>query len=69
MRMQRAEWAKRLSVPEVLTLAEAAEYLKVSERTLWAQAKAGIIPCFKVGSQYRFITEKLRQLGDGTAVV
>ena len=48
---------------EVLTLQEAADYLKVSERTLWVRVQAGEIPCFKVGSQYRFHLRALRELG------
>ena len=39
----------------VLTLAEAAKYLKVSERTLWQLAKDGEIPHRRVGKQYRFV--------------
>ena len=38
---------------EVLTLQEAAEFLKVSERTLWSLAKQGLVPCRRVGKQYR----------------
>lgn len=37
-----------------LTLIQAAERLKVSERTLWSLAKTNEIPCFRVGKQYRF---------------
>jgi excisionase family DNA binding protein len=35
-------------------LAEAAKRLQVSERTLWALAKANKVPHRKVGKQYRF---------------
>ena len=45
----------------VLTLAEAAEFLRVSERTLWSQVKAGEVPCFRLGKQYRFSLESLEQ--------
>ncbi len=38
---------------EVLTLNEAAKFLKVSERTLWSLAKEGLVPCRRVGKQYR----------------
>lgn len=46
-------------VIEILTLAEAAEFLKVSERTLWQLAKDGQIPHGKVGRQYRFEKSRL----------
>jgi PTS system nitrogen regulatory IIA component len=39
---------------EVLTLFDAAKLLKVSEKTLSAQARAGKVPHFKIGKQYRF---------------
>lgn len=40
---------------DVLTLFEGAKLLKVSQKTLWAEAKAGRVPHFKVGKQYRFL--------------
>ncbi len=43
----------------ILTLIEAAELLKVSDRTLWVEAKAGNVPCFRVGRQYRFVLAEL----------
>jgi excisionase family DNA binding protein len=44
---------------EVLTLFDAAKLLRVSEKTLWAQARAGAIPHFRVGKQYRFHKQEL----------
>lgn len=44
---------------EVLTLFDAAKEFKVSEKTLWAEAKAGRVPHFKVGKQYRFLRSLL----------
>jgi len=44
---------------EVLTLFDAAKEFKVSEKTLWAEAKAGRVPHFKVGKQYRFLKSEL----------
>jgi len=43
----------------VLTLVEAATFLKVSDRTLWQLASDDKIPHFKVGRQYRFVTANL----------
>lgn len=44
---------------EVLTLHGAAKIYKVSEKTLRAQAIAGLVPHFKVGKQYRFLKSEL----------
>ena len=44
---------------EVLTLFEASNRLKVSERTLWQLARDNAVPCFKVGKQYRFLSSAL----------
>jgi excisionase family DNA binding protein len=44
---------------EVLTLHEGAQFVKVSEKTLWAEAKAGRVPHFKLGKQYRFVRSEL----------
>ena len=39
---------------DILTIKEVAEYLKVTERTLYRLAQEGGIPAFKVGSSWRF---------------
>jgi excisionase family DNA binding protein len=39
---------------EILTLRELAEYLKVTERTIYRPAGAKMIPAFKVGGTWRF---------------
>lgn len=39
---------------EILDLNEAAALYKVSSRTLGELAKAGAVPCRRVGKQYRF---------------
>jgi excisionase family DNA binding protein len=40
----------------ILTLKEVAEYLKVTERTIYRLAGAEKIPAFKVGGMWRFRT-------------
>jgi excisionase family DNA binding protein len=40
--------------PDVLTMHEAAEFLRVSARTLWDMVQDGQIPSFRVGRQHRF---------------
>lgn len=49
------------SSPEILTLKEAATFLRVSERTLWELQKSGRVPSFFVGSQIRFSLGVLRE--------
>jgi excisionase family DNA binding protein len=39
---------------EILTIREVAEYLKVTERTIYRLAAAKKIPAFKVGGSWRF---------------
>ncbi|TVQ87802.1 MAG: DNA-binding protein [Chromatiaceae bacterium] len=39
---------------EILTIKEVAEYLKVTERTIYRLAGAKKIPAFKVGGTWRF---------------
>ena len=46
---------------DILTLAQAAEYLQVSERTILRMLKDGRIPGRQVGSQWRFDREQLRE--------
>jgi excisionase family DNA binding protein len=38
----------------IMTIGEVAEYLKVTERTIYRLAAAKKIPAFKVGSSWRF---------------
>lgn len=39
---------------EILTIREVAEYLKITERTVYRLAAAKLIPAFKVGGAWRF---------------
>jgi excisionase family DNA binding protein len=49
---------------EVLTLEEACAYLKIPKSSLYKLAKAGRIPCQKVGRHWRFSKEAVdRWLG------
>ena len=43
----------------VLTVVEAAELLRVSERTLWKLANENKIPNRRVGAQYRFVRSQI----------
>jgi excisionase family DNA binding protein len=44
---------------DVLTLVEAAKYLKISERSLWELAKAKKLPAVQLGSLWRFTRKSL----------
>ena len=54
---------------EVLTLRQVAEFLKVTDRTIYRLAAAKKIPAFKVGGTWRFskaeITEWIQQQTQG----
>ena len=39
---------------EILTLQNVAEYLKISERTVYGYAQRGVLPGIKVGTAWRF---------------
>ncbi|HBO3902596.1 TPA: helix-turn-helix domain-containing protein [Pseudomonas aeruginosa] len=39
----------------VMTIKDVAQYLKVTERTIYRLAAAGKIPAFKVGGTWRFL--------------
>ena len=57
---------------EILTIRQVADYLKVTERTIYRLAAAGKIPAFKVGGTWRFSRAEInrwiqRQQIDGKA--
>ena len=45
----------------VLTLQEAARYVRVSEKTLREMAKTGRVPSQRVGREWRFLKEALKE--------
>lgn len=46
---------------EILTIREVADYLKVTERTIYRLAGAKKIPAFKVGGTWRFSRTEIDQ--------
>lgn len=50
-----------MSMPEILTLKEVSEYLRVSERTVLDWAQKGEIPCGKLGNSWRFQRSEVDQ--------
>jgi nitrogen PTS system EIIA component len=43
-----------MKTPDIMTIEEVAEYLRVSERTVYDWANKGDIPCGKLGTAWRF---------------
>jgi len=50
---------------EVLTAEEVAEYLRIHPYTLRRLARAGKLPGFKIGGQWRFRKDKIDQWSTG----
>jgi excisionase family DNA binding protein len=48
-------------LPEVLTIGETAEYLRLPVSSLYKLAQAGKIPCQKVGRHWRFRRQALER--------
>lgn len=46
---------------EILTLEEAARYLKIGPTTMYQLARQGVLPGRKVGREWRFVKSELRQ--------
>jgi excisionase family DNA binding protein len=53
--------ARNKSMPSILTVAEVARYLHVHPTTIYRLAKAGAIPAFKIGADWRFSVEVLNR--------
>jgi PTS system nitrogen regulatory IIA component len=49
---------------EIMTIEEVAEYLRVSERTVYEWAKKGEIPCGKIGTSWRFKRSEIQKWVD-----
>lgn len=45
--------------PDIMTIGETAEYLRISMSTLYKLAQDGRIPCQKVGRHWRFRRETI----------
>jgi excisionase family DNA binding protein len=46
----------------LLTVREAAEYLRVSQATMWRWCQEGRVPAFKIGHEWRVVTPALQRL-------
>lgn len=47
--------------PDIMTLEEVAEYLRISERTVYDWAQKGDIPCGKIGTAWRFLRSDIEK--------
>ena len=47
------------SLEEILSLDEAAQYLRIKRRTLYSLAARGVVPAAKIGGQWRFRRSQL----------
>jgi len=51
---------------EVLTVQEVANYLRIDIRTVYRLAKRGDIPCIKIGRQWRFNRDDIKEMVSGS---
>lgn len=49
------------NLPDMMTISEVAEYLKLHELTVRRLAREGELPAFKVGRQWRIQRKKLQE--------
>ena len=56
-----AKLAKHPSSPVMMTLEEVAKYLRLHRTTVYRLAREGVIPGFKIGSQWRFNKTRVDQ--------
>ena len=48
-----------VSLPDVLTIRETSQYLRIPLRTMYKLAQEGKVPCQKIGKHWRFRKETL----------
>jgi excisionase family DNA binding protein len=47
---------------DLLTIEEAAEYLRLSKKTTWRWCRSGRLPAFKIGHQWRISKADLQEM-------
>jgi excisionase family DNA binding protein len=65
---QRSDRTMTESSHDVLTLKEAAAYLRLRERTVLAAARKGAIPAAKIGREWRFSRRQLLEWLEEAAI-
>ncbi|MBX0329902.1 helix-turn-helix domain-containing protein [Oscillochloris sp. ZM17-4] len=58
--------SEELAHPAILTVAEVARYLRVSETTVWRWCTSGKLPAFRIGRSWRVRRDTLDQMIAGT---
>lgn len=56
-----AKGERDMQNPNILTIKQVAEYLKISPRTVYKLVKEGTIPSFKIMNMWRFEQSKIDQ--------
>ena len=51
---------------QLLTVREAAGYLRVSQATMWRWCQEGRVPAFKIGHEWRVVSLALQRLVEAT---
>lgn len=57
--MTTMEHPPKRSAPELLTVGEVADRLRVSEGTVYSLLRSGALPAVKIGSQWRVSADRL----------
>jgi excisionase family DNA binding protein len=47
---------------DLLTIGEAAEYLRLSKKTTWRWCRSGRLPAFKIGHQWRISKADMQEM-------
>jgi excisionase family DNA binding protein len=47
---------------DLLTIEEAAEYLRLSKKTTWRWCRSGRLPAFKIGHQWRISKADMQEM-------
>jgi excisionase family DNA binding protein len=54
--------AHQVNKPEIMTIKEVAEYLRIGEKSAYKLAKEGELPAFKVVNKWRFDRELIHAM-------
>ena len=57
------------NLPEIMTITESAQYLRISLSSLYKLAQEGRIPCQKVGRHWRFRRETIDRWLDERKII
>lgn len=52
---------ENITLPTILTVADVAKYLRVSETTVWRWCSSGLVPAFRIGRGWRIRQSDLEE--------